>query len=111
MDPVTEPELDAALRALAHPDRRAILRTIGAGRLPAGEVADRTALAASTASEHLRVLRTAGLILLDARGTWRFYRAAPGALATIAVALKDLEPNDRGADNGTSDRAFRHQRA
>jgi len=45
------------------------------------------AVAANLLSYHLRVLREAGLIEGDRRGTWIYYRAVPTALAAASDAL------------------------
>jgi ArsR family transcriptional regulator len=44
-------------------------------------------LTAATISHHLRVLREAGLVDADRRGTWVYYRARAGALAGLAELL------------------------
>jgi ArsR family transcriptional regulator len=43
-----------------------------------------------TVSHHLRVLREAGLVTCERRGTWVYYRLAPGALARIEAAIGDV---------------------
>ena len=54
-----------ALKALAHPTRLALYRTLvqtGSGGLPVGALAERLAVPDSTLSAHLNVLRSAGLV-------------------------------------------------
>lgn len=52
-----------------------------------------------TVSHHLKVLRTAGLIEGERRGTWAYYRVVPGALAPLARWLDG--PRDTPSDGGT----------
>lgn len=40
-----------------------------------------------TVSHHLRILREAGLVTCERRGTWVYYRLAPGAQARLSDAL------------------------
>ncbi|MEU8323648.1 metalloregulator ArsR/SmtB family transcription factor [Nonomuraea sp. NPDC048881] len=91
-------ELAALLKAVADPVRLRLLSLIGSH--PGGEacVCDLTGvfdLTAPTISHHLKVLRTAGLIDGERRGTWVYYRIIPetvnrlGALFTpLAVPAK-----------------------
>jgi ArsR family transcriptional regulator len=44
-------------------------------------------LTGPTISHHLKVLREAGLIEGERRGTWVYYRAVPGRLAALALVL------------------------
>jgi DNA-binding transcriptional ArsR family regulator len=62
------------LRALAHPDRRAFVVACRDGPKAAGELSELSALSLATVSEHLKVLRTAGLLVLDKQGRNWFYR-------------------------------------
>jgi DNA-binding transcriptional ArsR family regulator len=69
-------QLDAVLRALAHPQRRQILFALKArgGTMTAGEIAERFACSWPTTTRHLRVLETAGLVRVEKRGRERIYR-------------------------------------
>lgn len=64
---------DLAFRALAHSDRRALLRSIGIEERAVGELADTCDLAQPTVSQHLKVLRTAGLVEVRTDGNRRLY--------------------------------------
>ncbi|GAA4655971.1 hypothetical protein GCM10023347_00250 [Streptomyces chumphonensis] len=44
-----------------------------------------------TVSHHLKKLREAGLLTSERRGTWVYYRSAPGALAVLAILLRPQE--------------------
>jgi ArsR family transcriptional regulator len=85
-------ELARVLKALADPVRlRLRLRLvslIGARGVEETCVCDLTGgfeLTAPTISHHLKVLREAGLISSQRRGTWVYYRLVPGALERLAV--------------------------
>ena len=87
--------LDDCLRVLAHHTRRAILRLTLAGEMPAMRLAETLGIAPATASEHLRVLRTTGLVRLQASGTQRRYRADPERVEAVIAALRlDLQIDD-----------------
>jgi ArsR family transcriptional regulator, arsenate/arsenite/antimonite-responsive transcriptional repressor len=102
--PLTRAPLDAGeaarlsqvFKALADPVRLRLLSLIGAHDGGEACVCDLTGafdLTAPTISHHLRVLREAGLITSDRRGTWVYYRLAPAALADLAGLFAPvLEP-------------------
>jgi DNA-binding transcriptional ArsR family regulator len=78
------------LRALAHPDRRAFVVACRDGPKAAGELAELSALSLATVSEHLKVLRTAGLLVLDKQGRNWFYSTDPEVLAAVLRELSEL---------------------
>lgn len=53
---------------------------------------DRFAVSGPTISHHLRVLREAGLIAGERRGTWIYYRLLPGTLAALTAFLSTASP-------------------
>lgn len=67
--------MDAALGAIAEPHRREILGLIATSELSAGEIAARFDVSRPAISQHLAVLRAAGLVTERRAGTRRFYRA------------------------------------
>ena len=68
--------MDAALKALAEPRRREILRLVWNDELPATDVADHFGeVTRSAISQHLGVLKAAGLVSERRDGTRRLYRA------------------------------------
>lgn len=81
-------DVDAVLRALNAPARREILGLIWDRDRPAGEIAAAFSLTAATISEHLAVLRAAGLVEMTPVGTSRRYRARQEALAGLYGALE-----------------------
>src|SRR4051812_34557931 len=81
-------DLDAVLRALRASARREILTLIWEQDRAAGDIAAAFALSPATISEHLRVLRQAGLVEMTRAGTSRRYRARPEALAGLHGMLE-----------------------
>jgi DNA-binding transcriptional ArsR family regulator len=68
--------MDAALKALAEPRRREILRLVWSDELPAARIAEHfTDVSRPAVSQHLTVLRDADLLLERRDGTRRLYRA------------------------------------
>ena len=68
--------MDAALKALAEPRRREILRLVWTDELPAAQIAARfDDVTRSAVSQHLAVLREAALVVEHRDGTRRLYRA------------------------------------
>jgi DNA-binding transcriptional ArsR family regulator len=88
---LTPDEADELLRALAHPARRDILRLCWHERQPAGALTDAVGLAAASVSEHLKVLRKAGLVVLHKQGTFRWYEASPARVAALGEWLLSFE--------------------
>lgn len=80
------------LRALAHPDRRAFVVACTERPKAAGELAELSSLSLATVSEHLKVLRTAGLLVLDKQGRYWIYRTDPKVLRAAIAALEELSP-------------------
>lgn len=82
--------MDAALKALAEPRRRAILRLVWSQELPATEIADRFRDVTRPAiSQHLAVLKDADLVIERREGTRRLYRANPDTMAELRAFLDD----------------------
>jgi DNA-binding transcriptional ArsR family regulator len=78
--------MEAALKAIAEPRRRAILSLVRDGELSAGEIASHFEVTRPAVSQHLNVLKEAGLVSERRNGTRRLYRARPEGL----VELKDF---------------------
>lgn len=85
-----EAATDEALRALAEPRRRAILRLVAHDELAAGEIAAAFDVTRTAVSQHLTVLRNAGLLSERRVGTRRLYRARPEGLAGLREFLEDM---------------------
>ncbi len=82
--------MDLALRAIAEPHRRKILRLVQDTELPAGEIAAHFDVTRPAISQHLRVLKTAGLLSERRKGTQRLYRARPEGLAEVREFLNEF---------------------
>jgi DNA-binding transcriptional ArsR family regulator len=78
--------VEAALKAIAEPRRRAILSLVREGELSAGEIASHFEVTRPAVSQHLNVLKEAGLVSERRNGTRRLYRARPEGL----VELRDF---------------------
>jgi DNA-binding transcriptional ArsR family regulator len=63
-----------ALDALADPTRRAVFERLRAGPRSVGEIAETLPVSRPAVSQHLKVLKSAGLVADEARGTARIYR-------------------------------------
>lgn len=79
--------MDAALHALAEPRRRAILALLREDELSAGEIAARFPVSWPAISQHLGVLKSAGLVAERREGTRRLYRARPEGLVELLAYL------------------------
>jgi DNA-binding transcriptional ArsR family regulator len=75
--------VDRAARAIAEPRRRQILALVRDEELSAGEIATHFDVSRPAVSQHLTVLRGAGLLSERRRGTSRLYRARPEGLAGL----------------------------
>jgi DNA-binding transcriptional ArsR family regulator/uncharacterized protein YndB with AHSA1/START domain len=80
-------DIDKVIRAVSSPVRREILALIWDRELPAGEIAAAFSVTKPTISQHLSVLRDAGLVSMTAAGTSRRYRARQDALRGMRGAL------------------------
>ncbi len=81
---------DETLRALAEPRRRAILRLVARDELAAGEIAAAFEVTRTAISQHLTVLKNAGLLAERRDGTRRLYRARPEGLAGLRQFLDEM---------------------
>jgi DNA-binding transcriptional ArsR family regulator len=81
---------DEALRAIAAPRRRAILRLVASDELAAGEIAAAFDITRTAVSQHLTVLKKAGLLTERRDGTRRLYRARAEGLAGLREFLDDM---------------------
>ena len=83
-------DADEALRALAEPRRRAILQLVAHEELAAGEIASAFDVTRPAVSQHLTVLKQAGLLSERRDGTRRLYRARPEGLDQLRRLLDDM---------------------
>ena len=71
------------LDALGDPTRRAVLELLRGGEHSVRQLTDATAVSQPAVSQHLRVLRDAGLVSVRPEGTRRFYRVDLDGLADL----------------------------
>ena len=84
---------DAVLRALADPHRRAIIRLVRDAELPAGQIATHFALTQQAVSQHLMVLKRAGVLDERRDGTRRLYRFRGMSLEPVRQLLDEFWPD------------------
>ncbi len=82
--------MELALRAIVEPRRREILRLVQERELPAGEIAAQFDVTRPAISQHLQVLKGAGLVSERRDGTRRLYRARPEGLAELRDFLAEF---------------------
>jgi DNA-binding transcriptional ArsR family regulator len=82
--------VEEALRAIAEPRRRVILELVAHDELAAGEIAGHFDITRTAISQHLTVLKEAGLVAERREGTRRLYRARPEGLAELRGLLEQM---------------------
>lgn len=82
--------MEAALKAIAEPRRREILRLVRADERTAGEIAQAFDVTRPAISQHLGVLKEAGLVDERREGTRRYYRARPEGLRDLQRFLEEF---------------------
>ena len=75
--------MEVAIRALAEPRRRRILELVATRELTAGQIASKFDVSRPAVSQHLTVLKEAGLLSERREGTRRLYRTRPEGLADL----------------------------
>ena len=78
------------MKAIAEPRRRAILRLVRDEELTAGEIAEAFEVTRPAISQHLGVLKEAGLVNERREGTRRFYRTRPEGLQDVQRFLEEF---------------------
>lgn len=79
--------MEDALKALAEPRRQEILRLLNDRELASGEIARQFQVSRPAISQHLQVLKQAGLVTERREGTHHYYRARPEGLAEIRAFI------------------------
>ena len=82
--------MEAVARAIAAPRRRQILSLVRDEELSAGEIASHFDVSRPAVSQHLNVLKEAGLVSERRNGTKRLYRAQPEGLAELRAFLEQF---------------------
>ena len=78
------------MKAIAEPSRRRILTLVRDGELSAGEIAAEFDVSRQAVSQHLGVLKEAGLVDERRNGTRRLYRARPEGLTEVRAFLEEF---------------------
>ena len=95
----TDQSLVQVFRALGHPARLRILRLLTQRDCVCGEVVEELPLAQATVSQHLKILRGAGLILGRVEGPAMCYCLAPGALDSLSQSVDQMAQEARDKEN------------
>ena len=90
MQAATNPAPETAFDALGDANRRAILRLLGERERSVRELADALPISRPAVSRHLRVLKGAGFVADEARGTRRIYRLESEGLDAIRAYLEGV---------------------
>ena len=102
LDPTRASRFAPMFKALGDPVRLRLLSMIasaGGGEVCVCDLTGEFALTGPTISHHLKVLREAGLVDCDRRGTWVYYRLVPGTLALLG-GLLNIDGAPVGAAGG-----------
>ena len=79
------------LQALGHPTRLAIVRELtGGGEVCACDFTSCCDVSQPTVSHHLRILKEAGVVEAERRGTWIYYRIVPSAADRLRALAGEL---------------------
>lgn len=98
------------LKALAEPRRQEILKLVSDRELASGEIAAHFEVSRPAISQHLQVLKAAGLVHERREGTKHFYLARPEGLAELRSFLQEFWSSalDRLAEAAESEERRRH---
>ena len=80
-----------SLAALADPTRRQIVEMLSLGERAAGEIAQTFAISAPAISQHLKVLRNAGLVRVRVAAQRRIYTLDPAGFTEIETWLQQVQ--------------------
>jgi DNA-binding transcriptional ArsR family regulator len=88
---VGSPELSGdPFDALGDPNRRAIVELLGSGGRTVREIADQLPISRPAVSRHLRLLKDAGLVIDEARGTRRLYQLHDQGVEAVQAYLAEV---------------------
>jgi len=103
--------MEAALKALAEPNRRRILTLVRDEELTAGEIASHFDVSRPAVSQHLTVLKEAGLVHERRNGTRRLYIVRPEGFADLKTYLEGFWSEKLEALKREAEREERNKRA
>jgi len=101
----------SALQALADPTRRTIFERLRRGPRPVGQLAEGLNVSRPAVSQHLRVLREAGLVSEQRAGTRRIYQVEVQGLAELRRYLDHFWDDVLSAFEAAAERPRRVKRA
>jgi DNA-binding transcriptional ArsR family regulator len=104
-------EATPMLDALGNPTRRLIFELLAGGARSVGALAEALPVSRPAVSQHLKVLKAAGLVVDRAEGTRRFYRANAAALEALRSYLDRFWDRALVAFQGEAEREARRQQA
>ena len=96
---------DQAWEALGDPTRRRVFELLREGPRPVGELAAELPVSRPAVSQHLAILRDAGLVLDQRDGRRNLYRIDPNGLAALRTDLESMWDDVLGAFAGAAARA------
>jgi DNA-binding transcriptional ArsR family regulator len=99
----------AALSSLADPTRREIFERLASRPMAVGALARDLPVTRPAVSQHLRVLKEAGLVTDEAEGTRRIYRIDPAGIGAIRAWLDGLWAEQLGAFKAFADQIAREE--
>jgi DNA-binding transcriptional ArsR family regulator len=105
------PTTDEILRAIAEPNRRAILQLVAHEEMAAGDIATHFPVTRPAISQHLAVLLDAGLVSERRVGTKRMFRARPEGLDDLRAFLAEMWPTALGRFKAAAEATGDHPRS
>ncbi len=102
--------MEDAFKALADPSRRAIFESLTHGEASVKELTSRFAISQPAVSQHLKVLKDAGLVSEEAIGTRRIYRLDAAAVAALREQLDDFWNRALGGFGDAVERSRRRKK-
>jgi DNA-binding transcriptional ArsR family regulator len=104
------PDIDSAFRALADPTRRRIIELVAFRGMTAGDIASHFATTRPAVSQHLTVLRRAGLVSERREGRTRVYQTNPRTVDDVVQHLQSFWSGRLQELKRQAEREVRHQR-
>lgn len=98
------------LDALGDPTRRAVFERLAGGPRAVGDLAEGLPVSRPAVSQHLRVLKDAGLVIDRADGTRRLYQANPAALEVLRAYLDRFWDRALSAFQAAAEREARREK-
>lgn len=97
IEPAEEETIAAVAKALAHPARVRIVQfLLTRENCIGGDIVDEIGLAQSTVSEHLRILKAAGVVIGEIERPRICYSLNPASLAPLAALIGQIDERERG---------------